>query len=332
MVDLTQARRAARRHARRLRRRAVRTARLVREPQRIRPALARRLDPPEPPAPPPAAVRLSRPRRLELITRDLDMSGLGLEIGPSHNPLLRKAEGYDVRIADHLDRAGLIAKYDGVRPTERIEDVDYVLAPGRLTDSIPDTFDYVLASHVAEHTVCLVSFLRDCEALLRPGGRVSLALPDKRFCFDRMRERTSLGRVIDTFRAAPSVHTYGSVIEHNLNMVTKDGAVAWFDGAPGALHFRLPLHIVRERASHAESGEYVDTHNWVLTPHHFRLLVLDLFTLGLTGLRELSFHDTVDHEFFITLAVDAPGPCLSRAELASRSAAELLDAGPVTLA
>lgn len=260
------------------------------------------------------------------------MTGLGLEIGPSHNPLLRKADGHDVRIADHLDRAGLVAKYEGVRPTERIEDVDYVLAPGRLTDSIPDTFDYVLASHVAEHTVCLVSFLQDCEALLRPGGRLSLALPDQRFCFDRVRERTSLGRVIDTFHAAPAVHTYGSVVEHNLNMVTKAGAVAWFEGAPGEVTFRVTPQQVQQRAAVAASGEYVDTHNWVLTPHHFRLLVQDLFSLGLIGLRELSFHDTVDHEFFITLAADADGPQLSRAELVALAAAEPRDAGPVTFA
>jgi len=269
---------------------------------------------------------------LALLTRDLNMEGIGLEIGPSHNPLLRKAEGHNVRIADHLDRAGLVEKYQSHRPTERIEDVDYVLHPGRLTDWIPDTFDYVLASHVAEHTVCLVSFLQDCQALLRPGGRVSFALPDKRFCFDRVRERSSLGRVIDTYLSPPSVHTYGSVIEHNLNMVTKDGAVAWFSQAPGDLAFRVPLDLVKQRADLAATGEYVDTHNWVLTLHHFRLLVHNLFSLGMTGLRELSFHDTVDHEFFITLAVDAPGPQVSRAELVALAADEVRHGGHVSFA
>lgn len=272
--------------------------------------------------PVPTARRMGRGERLAVLTAHLDMGGSGLEIGPSHNPLLLKSEGHDIRIADHLDKAGLIAKYTGMRPTGRIEDVDYVLTSGRLTDSIPDHFDYILASHVAEHTVCLVSFLQDCQTLLSPGGRLSLALPDKRFCFDRLRERTSLGRVLDTYRAAPAVHTYGSVIEHHLNMVTKDGAVGWFDGAPGDFTLHVPLELVLQRAAIAEAGEYIDTHNWVLTPNHFRLLVHDVHLLGLITLRECAFTDTIDQEFFITLAVDGPGPGLSRPELAALSAAE----------
>jgi len=274
------------------------------------------------PAAPRRPVRLSRPARLALITRHIDLTGTGLEIGPSHNPLLLKSEGHAIRIADHLDRAGLIAKYTGVRPTGRIEDVDYVLAPGRLTDSIPDRFDYILASHLAEHTVDLIGFLQDCQELLLPGGILSLALPDRRFSFDRFRERAALGRVIDVHRAHPAVHTEGSVLEHNLNMVTKAGQVAWWDEAPGDYSVRVPLRLVGERAATAASGEYVDTHNWVLTPHHFRLLVHDLNLLGFTGLQEHSFTDTVDHEFFTTLAADGAGPGLSRIELMQLSAAE----------
>lgn len=264
-----------------------------------------------------------------MLTEHLDMRGTGLEIGPSHNPLLLKAEGHDIRIADHLDQAGLIAKYDGVRPTGRIEHVDYVLNAGRLTDSIPDRFDYILASHVAEHTVCLISFLQDCEALLDPRGVLSLALPDRRYCFDRFRERTSLGRVIDTYRQRPAVHSEGSVIEHNLNMVTKDGAVAWFDQAPGDFSFRVPVDLVLQRAATAARGEYIDTHNWVLTPHHFRLLLADLHALGFVGLREHSFLDTIDHEFFVTLSVDGQGPQQGRAELLTLAFGELDTPGQV---
>lgn len=251
------------------------------------------------------------------------MRGTGLELGASHNPLLLKADGHDVRIADHLDQAGLIAKYDGVRPTGRIEEVDYVLKPGRLTESIGDRFSYILGSHVAEHTVCLISFLQDCEALLEPGGILSLALPDQRYCFDRFRERTSLGRVIDVYRHRPDLHTEGSVIEHNLNMVTRDGSVAWYADAPGSFAFRVPLDLVLQRAQTAVAGEYVDTHNWVLTPHHFRLLVHDLNLLHFIHLREHSFVDTVDYEFFIQLSVEGLGPRLSRARLLELSSLEL---------
>ena len=265
----------------------------------------------------------------------LNLAGVGLEIGASHNPLLRKSEGHDIRIADHLDQAGLIAKYDGLRPTGRIEPVDYVLKPGRLTESIDDRFDYILASHLLEHTVCMISFLQDCQELLKPGGIVSLALPDKRYCFDQLRERTSLGRVIDVYHAQPLVHSYGSVIEHNLNMVTKhsvakSGGVAWFPGAPGELSLRVPLHIARQRADTAAGGSYVDTHNWVLTPHHFRLLVHDLQSLGYIDLSVRSFTDTIDHEFFVQLWRE-PAPPSDRKELLRLAAEELRTTEPAVL-
>jgi hypothetical protein len=292
---------------------ARRVGRLLSEPRRIVPAVrhgvAGVLDRT------PVVKQLTRAQRLAVITADLDLTGLGLEIGPSHNPLLAKRDGYEIRIADYLDQAGLQDKYRGVRSTERIEEVDYVLAPGRMTDSISDRFDYIVGSHLVEHTVCLVSFLQDCEALLQPGGVLSLAVPDKRYCFDRFRERTGIGRVIDTYRAAPRVHTEGSVLEHNLGVVRKGEQVAWSAGYPGAYRHTITLETARKRAAEAAGGEYVDTHNWVFTPHHFRLLIDDLHTLGFIGLREVSFHDMVGPEFFVALSPIGPGPRMSREEL-----------------
>lgn len=181
-----------------------------------------------------------------------------------------------------------------------------------------------------EHTVCLVSFLQDCEALLQPGGVLSLALPDKRYCFDRFRERSSLGRVIDVFRLAPSVHSEGSVIEHNLFNVDRDGKGYWPQDASGTFRFRYSRQRALETAATAVEGEYVDTHNWVMTPHHLRLLLLDLYELGFIGLREKTFHETVGHEFFITLSVDGDGPGITREELVVLSARELMSSESLT--
>lgn len=305
---------------------------LLRDPQRIAPAVRRRIRRPAALGGTPQPVRKPRAQRLELITRHADMSGLGLEIGPSHNPLLRKADGYNIRIADYLDREGLLEKYRGVRPTEKIEDVDYVLQGGRLPEEIPDRFDYIVASHVIEHTVCLVCFLEDCAALLRPGGVLTLAVPDHRYCFDHFRERTALGRVIDVHNAAPKVHTEGSVIEHNLNHVKKGGQAAWSAGFPGSYTDSYQTAEVVARAAAAVDGEYVDTHNWVFTPHHFRLLIHDLSALGLVSLREKSFTDTVGPEFFVVLSRDGVGSGLTRDQLLVRSAHEAGVAEEITFA
>lgn len=48
--------------------------------------------------------------RTAIILRDIDRNGLGLEIGPSHNPIAPRRSGFRVRTVDHLDREGLVAK------------------------------------------------------------------------------------------------------------------------------------------------------------------------------------------------------------------------------
>jgi SAM-dependent methyltransferase len=268
---------------------------------------------------PPVATQVERRR---IMTEGIDLGGLGLEIGPSHRPLLAKRDGYNIRTADHLDQAGLIAKYDGVRETSTIEEVDYVVTGSRLTTSIPDTFDYIVGSHVLEHTVCLVSFLQDASTLLKPGGVLSLAVPDRRFCFDRFRERSSLARVLEIYRAAPSVHSEGAVIDFYLNVVRKGDSISWYAGAPGEYANANTYQEMLDHAAEARRGEYVDVHNWLFTPHHFRLLIEDLHTLGLIELREASFHDTWGSEFYVTLSREGRGPDVDRHELMRRSAEE----------
>ena len=315
-----------------------RLARLAKHPRRIGPAVRRRVRSPfvsqaersavpQPEVavvvPGPKAVKLTRADRTRIITAGLNVSGgLGLEIGASHNPLLRKADSYNIRVADHLDQAGLIEKY-AAKGTSRIEPVDYVLTPGRLTDTISDRFDYIVASHLAEHTVCLISFLQDCEKLLLPGGALSLALPDMRFCFDRFRERSGLGRVIDVYNSGQLVHTAGMVTEHFLFNAALGDVTSWYSGATGDYHFRYSSEFVQEKVASAEAGEYVDTHNWVLTPNHFRLLLHDLRSLGYIAMCEAAFTDTIDHEFFITLSTDSELTSPSRNDLVALSAAEL---------
>jgi SAM-dependent methyltransferase len=324
-----------------------RLLRLVRHPARIGPAVSRRLRLLRRQRPAPAGI--SEPRlvalggsepgppaspaeRRGIMTMGIDLEGCGLEIGPSIRPLLPKSAGFNIRTADHLDQAGLAAKYGFRSDTNKIEVVDYVLTGSRLTAAIHDTFDYIVASHVVEHTVCLVAFLQDARTLLNPGGVLSLAVPDHRFSFDRFRERSSLARVIEVYRAAPSVHSEGAVLDYYLNVVRKGPEVSWSSGAGGDY---ANVHTHEEALSHAADavrGEYVDVHNWIFTPHHFRLLIEDLFALGLIEVREKAFHDTRGPEFFVTLGPDGAGPDISRHELMRRSAEEVRVADAVRFA
>ena len=198
-----------------------------------------------------------------------------------------------------------------------------MLTGRRLTDVIDDRFDWIVGSHVLEHTVCLVTFLRDAETLLRPGGVLSLAVPDRRYGHDRFRERSSLGRVIDVYRAGPSVHSEGSVLEFQLDVVAKGDSISWDAAHAGTFRHLHALDEALAQAAVAAGGEYVDVHNWVFTPNHLRLLLDDLHALGLIGLREVAFRETGSSEFYLALSPDGAGPGLSRDELIRLAALEV---------
>ena len=181
-----------------------------------------------PPAPPTVAptVRSRLETRREFVFRTSHPGCRILEIGPAHNAILPKRDGYDTRIVDYLDRSGLVEKYRDFRQyaPDSIEEVDYVLPAGaHLSSVIDERFELVLASHVLEHTISLIDFLNDCGRLLAPGGVVTLVVPDHRYCFDRFRERSSIARVIDMAIAPPSVHTIGTLTDFTLNAVKHRG-------------------------------------------------------------------------------------------------------------
>lgn len=273
---------------------------------------------PASPEPPSSAPNRRVETRRAFVFRTADPGARILEIGPSHNAILPRRDGYHTWIVDYLDRSGLIEKYRDFPQysPDAIEDVDYVRPAGAsMSDAIPARFDLVLASHVVEHTTSLVHFLNDCSRLLAPGGVISLVVPDHRYCFDRFRERSSIGRVIDAALAPPHVHTVGTITDFALNAVRHRGTTSWVAGHRGTYEFVHDLDAVKDDAAHAAGADYIDVHNWVFSPNHLRLLVHDLDALGYIALREVAFQDTIGHEFFLSLRPDGEGPGLTREEL-----------------
>ena len=154
----------------------------------------------------------------------------GLEIGPSHQPVVPKKSGYHVETLDWLDQEGLKEHYknDGV-DLDAIEPVDYVWKGGSYRDLIQkrDYYDYIIASHMIEHTTNFVGFLQDCSGLLKKGGFLRLAVPDKRYCFDHYRYTTDLSEVLDNAYTSNNLQSVGNVAEFYMNAVTRKGNISW---------------------------------------------------------------------------------------------------------
>jgi len=265
--------------------------------------------------------------REDKILVHIDKKKLGLEIGPSHRPIASKKDGFNVKILDHLSAEGLKEKYrDHGVDIHAIEKVDYVWSGERLSELVADQkFDWIIASHVIEHTPDFIGFLNECEKILNADGVLSLAVPDKRYCFDFFRELTSLGTMIDAYESKRMIHSSGSAADYFLNVTKKGKHIAWQADSQGEYSFVHGVQDAESGMHRAGDGEYIDLHAWCFVPSSFRLLIEDLYSLKLIQFRELNFFETTGHEFFLTLGKHALGTNLSRMALLRKKHKEVID-------
>jgi SAM-dependent methyltransferase len=266
----------------------------------------------------------------------LRLDGHGLEIGPGYNPLLPKAEGFRVETVDYTDADGLRAKYEGNPHVDlsRIEPVDHVMIDGMtLAEKIgkPEAFDYVVASHVIEHTPDMLGFLKSCEALLAPAGILLLAVPDKRHCFDVLQPLSSTGAVLQAHLDRRTKPTPGAIFDNGAYNAVRGDDIGWGPSDARDLRFFASLRAANEVFdSERRAPTYRDVHVWRFVPSSFRLILKDLHEIGEIRLREDRFFDSVGNEFYISLSASATGCPTDRLTLAKQALREqatiLLDA------
>ena len=271
--------------------------------------------------------------RKQILTSLIDRNGIGLEVGPSHDPVAPKADGYRVEVVDHLSQDALRDKYRGHGvELDRIEPVDHIWRGGPLEEvsGIGRDYDWIIASHVIEHLPDPVGFMKSCQRLLRAGGMLSLAIPDKRYCLDYLRPPSSTGDVLQAHLDGRTRHLPGQVFDSFSFASTRAGSMSWERDAAGAIDF---LHghgfggLMLENYL-ADPG-YVDIHGWVFTPSSFRLIISDLNALGYLDIDEAGFTPTVGCEFFVTFINASSAGLQDRMSLALRARAEAFD-DPVT--
>lgn len=244
--------------------------------------------------------------RSQHILAEIDRNSFGLEIGASYNPVAPRRGGWNIEIADHLNTSALREKYArwGV-DCGAIEDVDHVINEKGLFSSIgqAEGYDFIIASHVIEHVPNFVQFLVDCEKLLKPGGILSLAIPDKRFCFDVLKPLSTLGQILQAHLDKRLKHPPGVIFDAHALHATLGESLAW-GGSQPLDDLRL-VHSVTEAYSKMQeaiaTGEYVDVHAWQFVPESFVLHINDLRQLGLIGLNVVTSSETLGYEFFVTL-------------------------------
>jgi len=265
-----------------------------------------------------------------------------LEIGPLHAPICRRPAS-DVKYLDAFTTQELRDHYSSDPNVDEaaIVDVDYVWKGERYEALIRERFDSVVTSHNIEHMPCLVDFLDNLESVLKPGGKVYLAIPDKRYCFDHYKSESSISDVLDAFILGKKALPASALVRQAL-LVTHNESMRHWAGDHGEPAFLDPSEFkrrsdrilgdedeiptdspvgdpsraggdmspghgmcdrLRQLYSLDSSAHTGDQHAWIFTPGSFAEIMFLLNRLGLSGLTIERLHPTDfgSHEFYVVL-------------------------------
>lgn len=149
-------------------------------------------------------------KALKLFVRSIDresvantyLSGKGIEIGALHNPLTVPPAA-KVKYVDRMSVEALKTQYPE-HSKEKLVHVD-LIDDGDLLERIADgSQDFVIANHFLEHSQNPLLAFRNMYRVLRVGGVLYLALPDKRYTFDAARPVTTLEHLQRDLREGPA--------------------------------------------------------------------------------------------------------------------------------
>jgi SAM-dependent methyltransferase len=168
--------------------------------------------------------------------------GNGLEVGALCYPYLFN-EDCKLKYADIFENSKLRSILDDL-PLDNLYDqqlinIEYILkSPKFLLDSVKsNTFDFVYSSHVLEHTPNPIAALNDQLRIVKSGGIVYVAMPNKKNTFDRTRKVTPADVLINKFENEIFNHT----IDEALDVIKNTDSHALYEP-----HKEYPLDYAKE--------------------------------------------------------------------------------------
>jgi glycosyltransferase involved in cell wall biosynthesis len=131
----------------------------------------------------------------------LYLIGEGVEIGALHSPV--KVEWpATVRYVDRLSAVDLREHYPELRDHVLVEP-DIIDDGERLSSLADASQDFLIANHMLEHCQDPIGSIFSFFRVLKPGGILYMAIPDKRFTFDHRRPATPLSHLIRDHEDGP---------------------------------------------------------------------------------------------------------------------------------
>ena len=171
------------------------------------------------------------------------LRGEGIEIGALHMPL-RVPEAARVKYVDRMSVEGLRAHYPELND-KALVNVD-IIADGERLESVADaTQDFVIANHFIEHCQDPIGALLNMFRVLKPGGVLYLAIPDKRCSFDIDRPVTPLDHLMRDHREGPAWSRRQHFEEWTrlVNKVTDENEVERQTAANMEMDYSIHYHV-----------------------------------------------------------------------------------------
>ncbi len=251
----------------------------------------------------------------------------GIEVAPWFAPIAPKWNGYDCLALDVFDTETLKQRAvadKNINPAtiSSIEPVDLVGNAIDIAELVSKrhslgAFDYVVSSHNFEHLPDPIRFLQGCSKVLKPGGIVTMAVPDHRACFDFFRPHTLVHEWLEAHiqcRRRPTPTQVLATSIYFAKLQTPRHAAFAFSITDDPAHVSVVGDLqtgYRQfvEATSSNSDEYADAHCTVMSPRSLELLLIECRQLGLLSFRILEISQPVGCEFFVRLQTGEGTDC-----------------------
>lgn len=250
----------------------------------------------------PASVVTHCSAFLALVPPDGDV----LEIGPGDHPAFPDRDP-PVRTLDAFTAEDLRRR---MKAPELVPNIDVVWQGEPYHQVLTQQFDAVVGMASLDHQPCLITHLTYVSALLKPGARYFVALPDRRYGADHFRSDSTLPDVLDAFAQRRTRHSARSLAGPLFHGTHDDATRHWADdhGQPLETRPREPQHtravadILRQVRV---GGAYLDARAWQFTLDSFQWLLNSLAQYGLSPFRVERLYPTVKPwgEFYAVLRI-----------------------------
>ena len=246
-------------------------------------------------------------KRRQHLFEHIDLAGRGLEIGPYDQPTVFKSEA-DILYLDRQSIDDLVTACPDPALAAKIPEVDILAATNNYREAVDLTFDYIIANHVLEHVPNTIGWLVTVSAMLNPAGVLFMALPDKKYTFDKFRPDTPFSHILTEYLGgvseSPLEHLIEIEIYYDLSFVGK------------RMDVKDRLNIDRLR-SFIDSKPHLGLHCHVFQSETFLPKIMKpILFMGIVDFNIVALHESADNygEFHIVLKKGTPEVTLTEAE------------------